>query len=142
MTTEIMDEIERYLSSYRESRPITMTLVDEDNSQSDDNKCYNKPWNKMTQSERVNRLMLFHANMVKSYGLNEESSRNLQKTFTQNSESVLANERVVNYDINSCRIVSINGLKREFDTNNFFIESKRDKPEGIKLKIFVKPMKK
>lgn len=138
----IIREIELYLEQFREKEKYEtpcLNVLGEDEEDEETN--YKKSWSKMTQNERINRLMLFHASMVESYDLEHDAARDLQKTFTQNSESVLADERVVKYDTNSARIVSINGLKRDYNTNKFYIESKSNKPEGIKLKIFVKPLK-
>lgn len=138
----IIQEIELFLEQFRESQKydaFNLNMIRDEDDYDDIN--YKKAWNKLTQTERVNRLMLFHASMVDSYDLDKDAARDLQKALTENSESILADERVVKYDLETARIVTIHGLKREYDTNKFYIESKSNKPEGIKLKIFVKPLK-
>jgi ABC-type uncharacterized transport system YnjBCD substrate-binding protein len=135
----IINEIETYLKSNTYVSGKMKLIADEEYSLID-HKNLNKPWNKLSGIEKLNRLMKYHKVLVDNYQLNAKSSASLKQLF--NTKHLDLNDDIVEYDISNAKIINIKGLKKNIDNEEFYIDkTKIRKPIGIKVKIakFKKP---
>uniref|UniRef100_A0A6C0JA46 Uncharacterized protein n=1 Tax=viral metagenome TaxID=1070528 RepID=A0A6C0JA46_9ZZZZ len=128
----IIDEIELYLQQHLKKLPSTKIGFFEDNQIYEDSELsFCKSWNKLTNYEKLNRLMLFHKVMVGTYSLSKVSAISLQKLFYHSYENLY--DDTVEYDSDTAKIINIKGLKKDIDNDEFYFEQYRKKPTGIKI---------
>jgi hypothetical protein len=141
MNTDIIDEIERYLSKFRTTQD-TLKLkyldepVDVSNNPASANtsSCFNKTWCKLGMPEKLNRLMRYLTKIQQKLNLDATQTDFLRKFFYENVNSSLSSDDCVSYDPVDSEIITIIGLKCE--GNNFYIQQPdtKPKPEGIRVK--------
>lgn len=137
----LITEIENYLQQFRPkhgSKPIKVLDQEfEDKGNGSSNTRFCKPWCKLSHQDRINRLMQYHQGLVEIYGLSKAMSADLQQLFYTHVNDLLDNDEVVIYDVNTARIASINGLKRD-QQDMFYLDTKaQSRPKGYKLHVKV-----
>jgi hypothetical protein len=139
MTSQtILDEIETYLSKYRQvSYTPALKVSYEDQKEQKDQETetdssFNKSWCKLGLTEKINRLMRYHSKLVAKCNMTHRQSEALKKFFYDNVNAQLASDEYVSYDIDKAEIVTIIGLKQDDET--FYMNETNTKPEGIRIK--------
>ena len=136
MGSDIIDEIERYLSKFRIEETdlkINITSVDSsDAASSGTTASFNKTWCKLGLPEKLNRLMRYLTKVQQKLNLDVSKTEDLRKFFYEHVNTTLASDEYVSYDPVEGNIITIIGLKYE---NSFYLDSdKAPKPEGIRVK--------
>lgn len=133
MESDIIDEIESYLSKYRCTTKI-LKISTEDPEKCDAPARFNKTWCTLSLSEKLNRLMHYHSKVCLKLNLNSSQSEDLHKFFYEHVNNSLASDDCVSYDSVEGEIITIMGLK--YEDNRFYIysRSEQSRPEGIRVK--------
>jgi hypothetical protein len=133
MNSDIIDEIERYLSKYR-CEKMHINVEDECHIEQVDLSGFNKSWCKLGLAEKLNRLMKYHNKMALKFDMVQAKSDSLRRFFYDNVNTVLASDEFVSYDPQNSEIITIIGLK--YDVSDFYIDdpSLKPKQEGIRVK--------
>ena len=133
MESDIIDEIESYLSKYRCTTKI-LKISTEDPEKCDAPARFNKTWCTLSLSEKLNRLMHYHSKVCLKLNLNSSQSEDLHKFFYEHVNNSLAYDDCVSYDSVEGEIITIMGLK--YEDNRFYIQSRSEqsRPEGIRVK--------
>ncbi len=138
MNTDIIDEIERYLSKYRSNTDnLKLKYLNEPEAEilsTNTSFSFNKTWCKLGLPEKLNRLMRYLSKVQLKLNLNADQTEALRKFFYENVNSSLSSDECVSYDPVEAEIITIMGLKCE--GNNFYIRNTETvpKPEGIRVK--------
>jgi hypothetical protein len=144
MNTDIIDEIERYLSKYRvETTPqLKLKYLDEtgpddavnSNFNVNSNSSFNKTWCKLGHPEKLNRLMRYLTKVQLKLNLDSTQTEFLRKFFYENVNGLLSSDQCVSYDPVEAEIITIIGLK--CDGNNFYLHKPdaQPKPEGVRVR--------
>lgn len=138
MNTDIIDEIERYLSKYRSTVDnLKLKYLNEPEAEilsTNTSFSFNKTWCKLGLPEKLNRLMRYLSKVQLKLNLNVDQTEALRKFFYENVNNSLSSDDCVSYDPVEAEIITIMGLKCE--GNNFYIRNTETtpKPEGIRVK--------
>jgi hypothetical protein len=138
MNTDIIDEIERYLTKYRSTTDnLKLKYLNEPEAEilsTNTSFSFNKTWCKLGLPEKLNRLMRYLSKVQLKLNLNTDQTEALRKFFYENVNSSLSSDDCVSYDPVEAEIITIMGLKCE--GNNFYIRNTETtpKPEGIRVK--------
>jgi hypothetical protein len=133
--TDIIDEIEIYLSKYRQESVLKLKYLDEPQESPDGgSNCFNKTWCKLGMPEKLNRLMRYLTKVQQKLNLDAAQTEYLRKFFYENVNTSLSSDDCVSYDPVESEIITIIGLKCE--GNNFYIQQAdtKPKPEGVRVK--------
>ncbi len=136
MDSDIINEIELYLSKYRKnSFKLQLKHIENiDDALDSGAPGYNKSWCKLGLSEKLNRLMKYHNKVIIKTNMENVKADAMRKYFYDNVNSILASDEFVTYDQAEGDIVTILGLK--YDGIGFYIDDPASKPkeEGIRIK--------
>lgn len=119
----LIQEIEGYLSHNRQPIESKLTHIHTTTEEEQPVNHFQCSWNRLNRHDKINRLMVFHRQTVETHSLNNEAAANLQNLFYNEVDGILASDNVVIYNIITAKIDSIIGLKKEYNSDNFYLET-------------------
>lgn len=122
----IIEEIKRYLDSFREENLPLETLSTDDimtlkglkHKESTDD--YSRSWVKLSKTQKLNRLMLYHQHLSNKYSLDPDSQKQLKTLLFDGLNSDILDRDHIEYNESGSVITDIPQLQRDSNGQFYF----------------------